>query len=219
MKKLLIIILVMSFCGCTLLNDSYEAEKTAEQLVSEGSEAFMNKNFKNSIESFTTLKDWYPFSKYAILAELKIADAHYELKEYEEAIFAYSDFEKLHPRNEAVPYVIYRIGLCWYNRIDTIDRNQEPIIKSLNQFKRLIDQFPDSSFAINAKKNIEKCISQLASRELYIANFYLKSENYKAALKRFEYIISNFSDTVERQIALKKISICKEKINGLEKNK
>ena len=119
----------------------------AQQLAWDGMDAYEDGDYKDAIEYFQKLKDFYPFSKYAILAELKIADSHYHLEQYEEAIFAYSEFEKLHPRNEAIPYVIYQIGLCFFVQIDTIDRDQTPAAMALSTFQRLNKQFPDDQYA------------------------------------------------------------------------
>ncbi|MBU1695875.1 MAG: outer membrane protein assembly factor BamD, partial [Proteobacteria bacterium] len=103
MKKLfLLFAIILLLSGCALFESSNEMEKSVEELVSEGSSAFISGNYKASIKAYMDLKDWYPFSKYAILAELKIADAHYHLKEYDEAILAYEAFEKLHPKNDAI---------------------------------------------------------------------------------------------------------------------
>ena len=131
-------------------------EKTADQLVSEGSSAFISSDYKTAVTAYTNLKDWYPFSKYAILAELKIADAHYHLEAYDEAILAYEEFERMHPKNEAIPYVIYQIGLSWFNQLGTIDRDHTPAKNSLTQFNRLIDQDPESNYAGLAKENLKK---------------------------------------------------------------
>ena len=90
-------------------------------------------DYSRAIEKFEKLKDWFPFSRYAILAELKIGDANYNLERYQEAIFAYEEFEKLHPRNEAIPYVIYQIGRCYFDQIETIDRDQNSARKALEK--------------------------------------------------------------------------------------
>jgi len=206
-------ILLLSVSGCSWFKDKKEMEKSVEQLVQEGSSQFRNKDFKDSIKSFTTLKDWYPFSKYAILAELKIADAHYELKEYEEAIFAYQEFESLHPKNEAIAYVIYRTGLCWFDRIDTVDRDQKAAERALAEFKRLVDRFPDSPQAAKASKQIKLCIQSLAGHEFYVAQFYFNTKQYKAAMKRFENLFANYPDTKEGKEALSKIALCQKMIN------
>jgi len=139
----MITLLFFSFAGCSWFNEpDREMEKSAETLVNEGTSDYREGNYRDAIHSFTTLRDWYPFSKYAILAELKIADSHYKLESYEEAIPAYQEFENLHPRNEAIPFVIYRIGMCWYKEIRSADKDQTPAAKAMAEFQRLIDRFP-----------------------------------------------------------------------------
>ena len=85
------IMLVLS--GCAWFEP--KEEKTAQELVQDGVDYFDAGSYKKAIESFEKLRDWYPFSKYAILAELKIADAYFNLESYADAIFAYEEFEQL----------------------------------------------------------------------------------------------------------------------------
>lgn len=183
-------------------------EKTAQELVSDGMEQFNSEEYRESIESFEKLKDWYPFSKFAILAELKLADANYNIKEYEEAIALYEEFESLHPRNEAIPYVIYKIGLCYFDQIETIDRDQTPANKALNTFNRLEKQFPGDSYTIKAKEHIKECLKSLAGHEYYVGLFYLKSKHYKAALSRFQSVLTKYADVGVHQRALQHIATC-----------
>jgi len=214
MKKLfLFFAIVLLLSGCSLFESSHEMEKNAEELASEGSSAFVSGDYKDAVKAYTDLKDWYPFSKYAILAELKIADAFYRLKEYDEAILAYEAFEKLHPKNDAVPYVIYSTGLCWFDQLDTTDRDQTPAKNSMAQFKRLIDQYPESEYVQKAKETIQKCVANLSGHELYVANFYYKTKKYTAALKRYEAIVTNYPDSKESKEALNKILECKALAN------
>lgn len=153
MKQLIIIFLagLLVFSGCSLFKP--KKEKTAQELADKGMAEYSDKNYRVAIDTFSDLKNWYPFSKYAILADLKIADSYYELEEYDEAVHAYSEFENLHPRNEAVPEVVYKTGLCYFNQIDTIDRDQSNASKALNTFNRLLQQFPDSEFSDKAREN------------------------------------------------------------------
>ncbi|MCF8112543.1 MAG: outer membrane protein assembly factor BamD [Desulfotignum sp.] len=209
MKKLLFLVCLVFFVsGCALFEDSRRMEKTAEQLAAEGSSAFMQEKYKNAVKAYTDLKDWYPFSKYAILAELKIADAHFQLKEYDQAILAYEQFEKMHPRNEAVPYVINQIGMSWYNQMDTVDRDITPAKNAMAQFKRLMEQFPDNEYAKKAPDLISECIDKIAGHELYVAKFYMKTGRYQGALKRFEYIVEYYPGTDQSETALNLIPEC-----------
>jgi outer membrane protein assembly factor BamD len=215
MKKLLLFAtIILLFSGCGLFESSHEMEKNAEELAFEGSSAFISKNYKEAVNAYTDLKDWYPFSKYAILAELKIADAYYHLKSYDEAILAYEAFEKMHPKNDAIPYVIYQTGLCWFNQLDMIDRDHMPARNSMAQFNRLIDQYPASQYAQKANDHIQKGMENLSGHELYVADFYFKTKQYAAALKRYEYLVEHYPNSKESKKALNKIMECGALIKG-----
>jgi len=218
MKKIVFLACVaLLLSGCALFGDSRRMEKTAEQLAAEGASAFMREDYKDAVKAYTDLRDWYPFSRYAILAELKIADAHFHLEEYEQAVAAYEQFEKMHPRNEAVPYVINQVGMCWFNRIDTVDRDITPAKNALAQFKRVTEQFPDSEYAQKAQDLIPVCIDKIAGHELYVAQFYMKTKQYQAALKRFEYIVEFYPGTDQSQTALNLIPECAAKAQTAKK--
>jgi outer membrane protein assembly factor BamD len=212
MKRIitLILILLLVFSGCAWFKS--KEEKTALELVSDGMDQFNNEDYKDSIESFEKLRDWYPFSQYVILAELKIADAYYHIKNYEEAVAAYEAFENLHPRNEAIPYVIFQIGLCYYERIDTVDRDQTPAKNALDTFNRLKKQFPEDGYTHRAETYIKNCVKSLAGHEFYVGLFYYKNKHYKAALSRFKSVLSNFPDVGVHQQALRYVSLCEESL-------
>lgn len=212
MKRIFILCFIsMLVCsGCAWFKT--KEEKPSQELAGDGMNEFKNGKYRNAIESFEKLRDWYPFSKYAILAELKIADAYYHLKEYEDAIFAYEEFENLHPRNEAIPYVIFQIGFCYFEQIDTIDRDQKSARKGLDAFNRLIKQFPEDVYANTAREHVKQCLKSLSGHEFYVGLFYYKSRHYKAALNRFKAVISNYPDVGVHHKALQYITLCQESI-------
>jgi outer membrane protein assembly factor BamD len=191
---------------------SSDENLTAEELAMKGMEEFDDGNYKKAIDNFQKLKDIYPFSRYSILAELKLGDAHYQLQQYEDAVFAYEEFEKLHPRNEAVPYVIYQIGRCHLDRISTPDRDQTAARKALEIFQRLQKQFPNDPFARRGADHIVVCQRSLAGNEFGIGQFYYKSSHYKAALERFRAVVTKYPDVGYHQKALEHIELCEKKI-------
>jgi outer membrane protein assembly factor BamD len=220
MKRFIVIgIFILLVCsGCNALKKTWNAitgqefSGSAQQLAWDGMDAYEDGDYKEAIEQFQQLKDWYPFSKYAILAELKIADSHYHLKNYDEAIFSYEEFEKLHPRNEAIPYVIYQIGRCYFDQIDTIDRDQTPARKAYETFQRLDKQFPNDKYARSGTEHITTCVRSLVGNEYYIGVFYYKSKHYKAALARFMTVLSDFPDVGYHQKALEYIARCEAEL-------
>jgi outer membrane protein assembly factor BamD len=191
-------------------------EKPAQELAAEGMAQFKKGKYKSSILTFEKLKDWYPFSKLASLAELKVADAYYQIKEYESAIAAYQEFENLHPRNEAIPYVIYQIGRCWFDQMDTIDRDHTYAQNALQAFLRLSRQYPDDPYTLRAREHIDQCRKNLAEYEFYVGMFYFKSKQYMAAKHRFTAVLTDYPDVGVQQRALHYVTLCDEKIRQQE---
>jgi len=181
-----------------------------QELAANGMDDFANGEYRDAIESFEKIRDWYPFSKYAVLAELKTADAYYHLKEYEDAVAGYEEFENLHPRNEAVPYVVFQIGRCHFERIVSIDRDQSFTRKSVETFTRLIQRFPNDPYSTRATELLKVCHKQLCGHDLYVGKFYFKSKHYKAALQRFQDVLTLYPDVGSHQEALRYIAECED---------
>ena len=208
MRRIAVVLISLwLFSGCAWFGKD-QKEKQAHELIQDGIEAYDKGSYSDAIRNFEQLKDWYPFSKYAILAELKIADANYQLAQYAEAILAYEEFEQLHPRNEAIPYVIYQNGRCYYNQIDTIDRDQTAAQKALEIFRRLVRQYPEDPYARQAATHITVCLQNLAGHEFYVGHFYYRTKHYQAALKRFVAVVTDYPDVGMHYQALKYIAQC-----------
>lgn len=195
--------------GCSTKN---KREKLAPELASEAMEAFDDKRYQAAIETFNKLRDWYPFDKLATLAEFKIAEAHFKMEEYEEAIVSYEEFAKLHPRNESIPYVLNQIALCYFNRIDTVDRDQNTARSAIEAFSKLMRQFPDSKYAKDAEEKKSVCLKSLAGHEIYVGRFYYKSKHFKGAKARFETVLKNYPGLGFDKEAGEYIALCNDKI-------
>ena len=205
--------------GCALIDKFFgkEEEKGASELMSDGTEAFEKGRYEEAKEAFQKLKDRYPYSKYAIAAELKMADALYARGDYDEANEAYDEFERLHPKNPEIPYVIYQKGMCQFQQVKTIDREQSHTLKAKEDFERLVGRFPNDEYAHRARRNVRSCLISLAEYEFYVANYYYKMGKYQAALVRYTHIIENYQDMGQYHGAMEFIAKCKEKIAQEEK--
>lgn len=198
--------------GCSFIQNFFKDREDvpADELVSQGMYEFEDGDYRDAIEAFQKLRDFYPFSKYVILAELKIADAHFRLKEFEEAAAAYEQFESLHPTNEAIPYIIYQIGSCYFERIETVDRDQTATRNALEAYRRLIRHYPDDEYARKAESRVIACQKNLAGHEFYVGEYYFKEGQYKAALSRFKSVVTDFPDVGIQQRALVYIAQCED---------
>lgn len=203
-------VVLVSVSGCA--GSDAEDTRSAFELATAGMEDFNIGDYTEAIKSFEKIRDWYPFSKYAILAELKLGDAHYKLSNYEDAINAYESFENLHPRNEATPYVIYQIGRCYFDQLGSPDREQSNATKALETFQRLMTSFPSDPHAVRARYHATDCIRSMASHELTVAKYYFKVGRFKAALARFERVIRNYPDVGVQHEALYYLESCRQAI-------
>jgi outer membrane protein assembly factor BamD len=210
LKVVIVAGLVVTFFGCALFQKT--EEKTARELAETGMEAMRDGDYKAAVEAFQKLRDFYPFSQYAILAELKLGDAHYHRDEFEEAIFAYEEFENLHPKNEAVPYVIYQIGRCYFDRRQTADRDQTTVSEAVRTFERLINSYPDSPFSKQAQEHVWVCKRSLAEHEFYVGYYYYKKKHYKAALERFKTVLTAYPDLGIHHKAIQYLALCRDEI-------
>ncbi len=192
------LILVMALSGCTFTwpwaKKTSLARMTPDGLYQEAVEYYKDGSYKKSVEIFQRLKEEYPLSKLAILAEMGIADSYFSGKDYLEAELAYREFLNLHPTNENLSYVMYQIGMCHFNQILTIDRDQSETFKALKEFERLTARFPSSKFSFMAEKMIRECKKILGEHEFYVGEFYFNIKQYRAALRRFEKIAREYAN-------------------------
>ena len=212
LRLLAVVAAAFLFQGCAMMDrflGEEEYDKPASQLMMEGMEAFERGRYEAATESFQQLKDRYPYSKYAVQAELKMADAFYKRELYDDAFDAYDEFETLHPKNRRIPYVIYQKGMCHFEQVRSIDRDQSHTIKAKEEFERLLKKYSESYHAKRARRKIRECFVHLASYELYVARFYFKKGKYRTAMGRYLYLLENYPDFGQYHEALEYLSRCK----------
>ncbi len=215
----LVVPLLLSLTGCGLFSPflTKEVEKGPERLMQEGLEAFEKGFYDEAAEAFQKVKDRYPYSPLVVEAELKIADALFLKKSYEEAYDAYVEFEKLHPKHSSLPYVLYQKAMCRFKQISTVDRDPSFARLAKDDFLNLVKRFPSSFYARKAEAQLRKCFSHLAKYELYVGDFYFKQGKIRAALGRYLYLLKHYPDMGQYHKALRRLAICKAKLMEEEK--
>jgi outer membrane protein assembly factor BamD len=207
-----LVLLQTSGCGYFKWGGTKELEQTPEALMNEGIDAYQRKKYSKAIEAFQKLKDRFPYNQYAIVAELKLADSYYLNKDYALAAAAYKEFEKLHPANEIIPYIIFQTGMCYFKEMPTIDRDQTFAIQAVGEFERLIKTYPQSDYVDKARDNLVIAQKNMVHHEFYIGEFYFKHKKYDAALARFESILSRYPGVPYPKRMDDHIKICKERL-------
>lgn len=208
---LFVLYLAVLFCtGCA--TTSKLDEKTADELMEEGVTNFDKGYYQGSIDSFQKIIDRYPYSKHCIDAELKLADALYLKEKYDEGFNAYNEFQRLHPKNSNIPYVIFQKGMCHFKQVSTNDRDQSHTLFAREEFERLIKNFPQSEYTDRAQWKMRECYMILAENELYVGHFYFKNQKYEAAMARYRYVLENYPDLGQYHEALEYLGKCKERL-------
>ncbi|HEX5066253.1 MAG TPA: outer membrane protein assembly factor BamD [Myxococcota bacterium] len=194
----LLVLAALSVQACKDKKPLFEEVPPAEELYSMGEKELQGKkilpfytrvDYARAIEIFQAIIDNYPYSEYALKAELKIADAYYEDGKYDEALSYYRDFGDLHPQHPMVPYTIYQSGMCHYERIESVQRDQTATRNALGFFDRLLVQYPHSEYAKEAEPLWRELQIRLAEHQERIADFYRGRGEFEAAAERYRLLL------------------------------
>ena len=167
-------------------------------------EALIEFNSHNWIEAQSLLREVkrkYSYSKFARLAELRIADADYEQEKFAEAIRGYRQFVHDHRSDvDEVSYARSRIAEAQYSQISesfllpTADeRDQAVIIDAFKELKSYVHDYPNAKESKKIRELLADVTARLMRHELYVARFYLQRDNFDAAVLRIQYAMRTFA--------------------------
>ena len=185
---LILFCLFLSACG----NSKDKDQKSAETYFLEGEKYFEGEHYDKAITSWEHVRDAFYSPELSMLAEMKIAEAYYKSKQYEEAAIAFDDFLTQHPNDYRTATVLYRMGLSYYQQIVVPDRDQTSTQYALDSFEELVKRFPDDPQAQEARNLILRCKTRLAEHEVYVGRFYLRIDQYQQAIDRLEGVLKSF---------------------------
>ena len=211
------LLLVLIFSLSCASAPKMKEPKTDEEFFNKAMRFYKAKDTWQGIPAFQEVRDKFPLSQYAILAELRLADLHYFKSEFVEAVHYYEEFKRLHPSNPHVPYSIFQLGMCYFKQIESIDRDQTPAKKAANYFEYLIDHNPTSPFTGKAMGKLTICRKKIFEHDLYIGNFYYKTKKYWAAKERFLRILTKYPYIGEKDKVLFYLGQTYQQLNEKDK--
>jgi len=189
MKLLLFMSLwiLISSCSTPEVTGSTQAEvlfKEAQRLVKKN-------RFILATEKLNGIKSQFPYSYYATHAELLLADILFMQQNYVESAAAYILFRDFHPKHEKLPYVIWKVALSYYKQLpSSFDRDLAPGDEALKYLNEVISRYPNSDHFVEAKEKIDEINKMKVDKELYVADFYFKTNVFDSARFRYLEIIS-----------------------------
>ncbi len=229
--QILLLALTIGWAGCSGSKGSLRSHKgsyleNVKLNFDAGLEALDNSDFDKALSYFQFVRSKYPFSQYAALSDLKIADAKYNQKKWIEAASAYEIFVRLHPRHEEVPYASYRIGASYFYAVPTdffllpksTSRDQASTKEALSAIDRFLLQYPNASYVADAREKQLMLFDKLAEHNLHVADYYLRRGQFEAAVTRFLSVYELYPKAKESQYALfKAASLLADQIKDVDR--
>lgn len=162
--------------------------------------AFRRDNCIDAEPAFRRVRREYPYSRFAALAELRVADCKFKQTQYAEAISAYRQFIRFRPSHTQVEYARFRVAECHYEQIPsawllsppTHERDPSATQDALRQMRRFLLDFPESDRLEDARRIIGECLNFLANHEFYAAKFYLRRDAYPAVVNRLQTLLRTY---------------------------
>jgi outer membrane protein assembly factor BamD len=186
-------------------------------LYTEGESLYESRRYDDAIAQYKKVRDAYASTDLSSLAELRIADAYYESERYIEAAAEYLQFRKLHPTHAKAPYALYRTGLCNFNQITGIDRDQTPQKSAVIYFEEFLRRYPQSELIKDVTEKLENVRGQQLEYELYVADFYYRTEKYASAMQRLEGALGILPKSPLHARTLYLLGVCRLKSGNNEK--
>ena len=160
----------------------------------------------------------YPQSLWAPKSALMASYSYYLQNYYSESLSNLDRYLKTYPTDLNQAYAHYLIAMCYYETIEDEKRDSAPLIRAESKFKFLIEKYPNTDFALDAKFKLDLIKDIMASKEMYLGRHYLKKQKWIPAIKRFQNVIENYDQTIFVEEAIHRLVEINYQIGLLEES-
>ena len=181
-------------------------ERPIERIYNDAWAQVNRENWLEAGRQFDEVERQHPYSIWARRAILMSAYCYYAGNRYTESIDAANRFIQLHPGNRDVPYAYYLKAVSLYEQINDVERDQARTDEALTALQDLIQRFPNTEYARDARLKIDLARDHLAGKEMTIGRFYLHQGEYLAAINRFRTVIDRYQTTNHAPEALGRLT-------------
>ena len=188
----------------TLISEPTDEEKAvsiyieAVEALKEGDAYYAGKKFKD-VESLMPQSEW------AAKASLMASYSEYSRNAYTNAVFGLERHINNYPADKNIPYAHYLIAICYYEQILDEKKDLRPLLKAKEKFEFIMQTYPNTDYAMDARFKIDLIIDQLAAKEMSIARFYMKTEKWIPALNRLKTVVEKYEKTIFVEEALHRL--------------
>jgi outer membrane protein assembly factor BamD len=193
---------LLSGCGDSDKEKNTGPTPPVEVLYNNGLDALNARRYTSATDQFNTLEQNYPFSTWAVNAQIMQGYSQYLQNKYTDAIATLDRFIQLHPAHRDIAYIYYIRALCYYEQIADIQRDQSGTEQAMAALQEVVTRFPNSAYANDARLKIDLCRDHLAGKEMEVGRYYQKQHLYEAALGRFQRVVDDYQTTAHVPEAL-----------------
>ena len=197
-----------ALAGCSWFSSDKETtytEQPVEVLYNRALDDLGRQEYKLAAKEFEEVDRQHPYSVWATKAQIMAAFTYYQSNKYDDAIIALDRFIQLHPGHRDIPYAYYLKGLCFYEQISDVGRDQRVTQQALDALSDVAKRFPDSPYARDARPKVELCIDHLAGKEMSIGRYYQKQHQFVGAINRYRVVIERYQTTTHVPEALHRL--------------
>jgi outer membrane protein assembly factor BamD len=204
MRARLLALALLPLLACSSSRVSITGEvrygATAEEDYQAGTEELDKGNYVEAMKFLEHCRTKYPFSKYAALSELRLADAKFKQERYLEAAEGYDAFVKLHPTHEDADLAEFRAAQAYYKEAPAdfllfphaFEKDQRQLKTAVDKLKFFLASRPDSKHRKQAEAMLGEAQGRLAAHEWYVAEFYAKRDHWAGAAGRLETLLKEY---------------------------
>ena len=198
---ILIVISLSFLTGCNnkkneeIVLDSRDLESQMMEAYNKGIKALEDGDVLFAAKNFNIVENIYPQSIWAPRSLLMAAYSYYSQDYYGDAISELNRFIKNYPENKNTPYAYFLLATCYYELIIDEKKDLSSIVKSKKYFDIIIENYPNTDFALDAKFKLLLIDNILASKEIYVGKYYLDKKKWIPAMNRFKNVVKNYQET------------------------
>ena len=223
--KYILIIFILTLSSCK--NDKKEVSVIIEtsmdlqmiQAYNEGLKNLESGDVMLAAKKFNEAEILFPQSKWAPRASLMSAYSYYSQEYFANAIDELERFLETYPNHERISYAYYLLGICYYDQIVDEKRDLKVIEDAKKFFVKVINDYPQSDFAKDSEYKLELIEEILASKEMYLARYYIEREKWIPAINRYKNVLENYDRTVFIEEALHRLVELHYKIGMIDESK
>ena len=205
----IIFFVILISCSKEEITKSVIKEKSLDLQVleayKEGVKSLESGDVLYAAKKFNEAETLFPQSEWAPKSALMAAYAYYSQDYYEDTIGELERFIRVYPFSKNLDYAYYLLGISYYEQIVDEKKDLQSIIKSKQYFEIVTKNFPNTSYAIDAKYKIDLVKDTLASKEIYIGRYYIEKKKWIPAINRFRTVIDKYETTIYAQEALHRL--------------